>query len=173
MSVGVFGMLFLNATSFLTQIVFVRPQTVFERMAELWNSSAFNPSAPSSSCHEDFMSSTDCSYDLVSALIPASPQRIQDFFTSMRSDLVRIISNWETSGQGDGGRDNEESPVDMDDTTSVSSGVLGEPSYGQLRNRPPRALDTRAAFLNEAHLICCTFGNWPTHISCWPVPFSD
>ena len=166
-------MLFLNATSFLTQIVFVRSQTVFERMAELWNSSAFNPSAPSSSCHEDFMSSTDCSYDLVSALIPATPQRIQDFFTSMRSDLVRIISNWETSGQGDGGRDNEESPVDMDDTTSVSSGVLGEPSYGQLRNRPPRALDTRAAFLNEAHLICCTFGNWPTHISCWPVPFSD
>ena len=51
----------LNAMSFLTQIVFIRPQTVFERsIAELWNRSAFNPSAPSSSCHEDFMSSTDC-----------------------------------------------------------------------------------------------------------------
>jgi hypothetical protein len=78
-SEGVFGMLFLNATSFLTQIVYARPQTVFERMAELWNSSAFYPSAPSSSCHEDFMSSTDCSYDLVSALISASPQRVQEF----------------------------------------------------------------------------------------------
>ena len=68
----------------------------------------------------------------------------------MRSDLVRIISNWETSGQGDGGRDNEESPVNMDDTTSVlSMSTAGQPSYGQLlRNRPPRALDTRAAFLN-------------------------
>ena len=137
----------LNAMSFLTQIVFIRPQTVSERIVELWNSSAFNPSAPSSSCHKDFMSSTDCSYDLVSAHIPASPQRIQDFFTSMRSDLVRIVSNWETSGQGDGGRDNhEESPVDMD-TTSFSSGE-DEPSYGALCNRPPRALDTRAAFLN-------------------------
>ena len=64
----------LNATPFLTLTVFFKPQTVFECIAELLrNDSAFNPSAPSSSCHEDFMSSTDCSYFLVSALIPASP----------------------------------------------------------------------------------------------------
>ena len=65
----------------------------------------------------------------------------------MRADLARIISNWETSEQGDGGRDNHEESSVVIDTASFLSGEE-QPSYGGLRNWPPRALDTRAAFLN-------------------------
>jgi hypothetical protein len=66
----------------------------------------------------------------------------------MRSDLVQIISNWETIRQGDGGQDNhEESAVDMVTPASFLSGEE-QPSYGGLRNPPPQSIDTRAAFLN-------------------------
>jgi hypothetical protein len=103
------------------------------------------------------MSSIDCCYDRVVQLTPATPQRIQDFFTSTRSDLLRIISNWEMSGQGDGGRENEDAAVDDEDGHSLS--LMSSSSIdidemppaalgGNLCNRPPRALDNRAAFLN-------------------------
>ena len=103
------------------------------------------------------MFSIDCCHDNVAHLSPATPQRIQDFFTSIRSDLLRIISNWEMSGQGDGGRENEDAPVDDEDGRSLS--VTSPTSIdidemppaaigGNLCNRPPRALDNRAAFLN-------------------------
>ncbi|KAI2512413.1 hypothetical protein MHU86_2075 [Fragilaria crotonensis] len=61
-----------------------RPKTVFEVISDLWNSPEFNPIAPASDCHVDY---------------------IQDIFASMRSDLLRIISRWEQSGQGEGGID--------------------------------------------------------------------
>ena len=92
----------------------------------------------------------DCCHDLVVHLAPATPQRIQDFFTSARSDLLRIISNWEMSGQGDGGRENEDATVD-DNGSSTSVDIEELPPAamgGKLCNRPPRALDNRAAFLN-------------------------
>lgn len=104
------------------------------------------------------MSAIDCCYDRVVQLTPATPQKIQDFFTSTRSDLLRIISNWEMSGQGDGGRENEDAAVDDEDGHSLS--LMSSSSSieidemppaaigGNLRNRPPRALDNRAAFLN-------------------------
>ena len=61
------------------------------------------------------------------------------------------------SGQGDGGRENEDAPVDDEDGRSLS--VTSPTSIdidemppaaigGNLCNRPPRALDNRAAFLN-------------------------
>jgi hypothetical protein len=83
----------------------------------------------------------------------------------MRSELIRIIDRWERSGQGEGGRDQEEDQVDAavshdiqdnDDpsaTSSISSGDNDSSprrprNYGSLDRRPPRALQSRAAFLN-------------------------
>jgi hypothetical protein len=84
-----------------------RPKTVFEVIAELWNSPDYNPVAPPSDCHADFQTaSTVCSYEDVASLPPATPQRIEDIFTSMCSDLLLIMRRWEESGQGEGGRDN-------------------------------------------------------------------
>ena len=113
-------------------------------IADLWNSPDFNPVAPPSDCHLDFHTATNCSYEDVAGLSPATPQRIEDIFTSMRSDLTRIIRRWEQSGQGEGGLDNsdeeeQESEPRNDDATGADFGCLG--------GRPARALQTRAAFL--------------------------
>jgi hypothetical protein len=147
-------------------IVPCRPPTVFEVIAELWNDSSFNPLAPASECHADFQMATDCSYELVAGLLPATPQKIEDCFSTMRSKLIRIIDNWELSGQGEGGRDREEEEEDdnEDDESSTTSSIslpsVGDndssscrlrrtrrKEFGSLRNRPPRALQSRAAFL--------------------------
>jgi hypothetical protein len=86
-----------------TSLCFYRPQTVFELVAQLWNDSSFNPTAPVSDCHSNYQSAVDCSYEVVAGLVPVTPQKIEDVFTSMRSDLLRIISRWEQSGHGEGG----------------------------------------------------------------------
>ena len=99
-------------------------------IAHLWNSPDFNPVAPPSDCHLDFHTATNCSYEEVAGLSPATPQRIEDIFTSMRSDLARIIRRWEQSGQGEGGLDNfdeeerQSEPRD-DEATGADFGYLG------------------------------------------------
>ena len=55
----------------------------------------------------------DCGYNEVAGLNPAMPQKVADCLASMRSDLVTIIPKWEQSGQGEGGRDNDESNDDV------------------------------------------------------------
>jgi hypothetical protein len=82
-----------------------RPPTVFEVMSDLLNNDAFNPITPASECHMAFMSAIDCSHEHVVGLSPATPQRFEDLMVSIRSDLLRIITRWEQSGQGKGGRD--------------------------------------------------------------------
>ena len=148
-----------------------RPPTVFEVIVELWNSSEFNPVAPPSDCHVDFQDAIPCTYDLVAGLTPATPQKIEDSMASMRSELLRIITRWEQSGQGEGGRDEEElqhaggSAGEEDEdvksfagtslaTSTVTnhnedSSPLSSPAnIGCLSQRPARALQSRASFLN-------------------------
>ena len=121
----------------------------------MWNSPDFNPVAPASECHSDFQSCTVCSYEQVEGLCPATPQRIEDVFTSMRSDLLRIITRWEQSGQGEGGMDAE----DEDNRSMLgAASTLGDDDHdhespqrdciGSLVGRPARALQSRASFLN-------------------------
>jgi hypothetical protein len=133
-----------------------RPKTVFAVIAEMWNSRTYNPVAPPSTCNFDFQTATDCSFEAVSTLNPATPQKVQDIFASMRSNLLRIIQNWERSGQGEGGTDETTSDaepqnedVDIDDVLEESGGtsVVGNTVMGGLQGRPARALDSRAAFL--------------------------
>jgi len=141
----------------LTHLLFYRPQTVFELVAQLWNDSSFNPTAPASDCHSDYQTAVDCSYEVVAGLAPATPQKIEDVFTSMRSDLLRIISRWEQSGQGEGGMDNEQEQECQDDMMSMASSSIASneaspraagANIGSLSGRPSRALQSRAAFLN-------------------------
>ena len=129
-----------------------RPKTVFEVISELWNSPDYNPVAPASECHVDYVSATVCSYEQVQALSPATPQKIQDILASMRCDLLRIISRWEQSGQGEGGMDeeldDENAGVSLSGASSVSEDDENQHQHGSLARRPARALQTRAAFLN-------------------------
>ena len=148
-----------------------RPPTVFEAIADLWNDESFSPTAPASDCHLDFQMATDCSFEVVAGLLPATPQKIEDCLASMRAELIRIIDRWERSGQGEGGRDEEQAGDDeqvlhaavstadssqQDDASTTSSiSLSGDDlsrrathNYGRLDSRPARALQSRAAFLN-------------------------
>ncbi len=120
------------------------------------------------------MSATSCLYEQVAALSPATPEKIQDIFASMRSDLLRIVSRWEQSGQGEGGIDQEdenENPEAAEFLSCASSSVSDDAdadeeqnegqerqgrqrNHGSLGGRPARALQTRAAFIHD----------WPSYL---------
>ena len=82
----------------------IRPLTVFEVISDMWNSPEFNPVAPASACHSDFQSCTTCLFKQVEGLAPATPQKIEGTFASMRSELLRIITQWKQSGWARRGR---------------------------------------------------------------------
>ncbi len=130
-----------------------RPKTVFEVIAEMWNSRTYNPVAPPSTCHIDFQKATDCSFQAVSTHNPPMPQKVQDIFASMRSNLLRIIQNWERSGQGEGGTDEtsdaeqHHEDADVHDIQHIVEESGGDTVMGGLQGRPARALHSRAAFL--------------------------
>jgi hypothetical protein len=81
---------------------------------------------------------------------------------SMRSDLLRIITRWEQSSQGEGGMDAEEEEEEANNDEDAPSSSL-TPSHqaddddgdtiqanfgGCLSRQPPRALQSRESFLN-------------------------
>ncbi len=157
-----------------------RQLTVFELIANLWNSELFNPVAPPLHCHSDFAMAIDCSYGQVVGLQPATPQKIADCPASMRSDFLKIIPKWEQSGQGEGGRDNEEEEQGSnhnddeeqqdeqeDDSFSASitslasknsrqpssiSSVSSPHAMGSLSHRQSRVLQLRSSFLGGRSL---------------------
>jgi hypothetical protein len=120
-----------------------RPKTVYEVIAEKWNSRDFNPHAPASQCHIDYQTSIDCTFNAVSTHARATPEKIEDIFVALRTNLIWIIQNWEKSGQGDGGSDQCSQCSDDDADDEAASG----PGIGALQGRSARALDNRAAFL--------------------------
>jgi hypothetical protein len=131
----------------------VRAPTAFELLAEKWNDEGFNPVAAVSDCHVDFSVPMNCAHSHVASLMRATPQKVEDVLASIRSNLLRIIQNWERSGQGEGGRHadgvddaNDREYDDPDDviifnSTSVRFGSLSRTSRSEC------ALQNRAAFL--------------------------
>ena len=75
-------------------------------------------------------------------LSPATPDKVQEKFSTMNVHLKRIIRNWERSGQGDGG-------IDVDNEGDEVS------KHGGLNNRSRGALGTRSGFLgtNQPYLL--------------------
>jgi hypothetical protein len=142
----------------------------------------FNPVAPASDCRVDFHTAIICSYKQVQALSPAMPQRIEGIFTSMRSDLLQIITRWEQSGQGEGGiniydtgddeeqheeaQNEENSPVandEYDDHASLSSNEESSDLLGD---------DQLVFYKHELHFstvdrrMLYTSGRWLIAINC-------
>lgn len=127
-----------------------RPPTVYELIADKWNSPLFNPRTEVFECHHHYMVPIDCSFSQVKDLAPATPQKVRDKLTEMRTSLIRIIDAWERSGQGDGGYDDtlddEDGSENHDDY-----GVNNEQDkrFGELKHRSRRALDSRSSFLQN------------------------
>ena len=93
------------------------------------------------------------SFACVAHLRPATPQKMLNPFTTMRTELLHIIGNWERSGQGEGGvtetdeqgdDDDNEDDINMDDNHQH---VSGSRIAGSLSNCPARAFHLRQSFL--------------------------
>lgn len=100
----------------------VRDEDVFEMIANRWNSSSFNPTTMISNCHYDFSQEIDIGYDATAGFARASPTKVRDKLAKMKTDLTSIINKWERSGQGEGGRLEDE--VDDDDEFEHLEGNL-------------------------------------------------
>jgi hypothetical protein len=132
--------------------------------------------------HSDFASDELITYFDIRKYVAATPEKCQGKFSSMMvEDLNRIISNWERSGQGNGGlpvlgraaqlhEDDGTSAVtsscrDSDDTSEVKSNgdVAGgrAAAFGSLSNRK------REASMDQIHSFAS--GSQSYHLYLWKM----
>lgn len=144
-----------------------QPPSVYQQIAERWGSTSFNPVTCRSTCHEDFTNPIDVGYSAVvldgNYSIPSS-ETIHHRLTDMRSKLVRIIKNWEISGQGEGSTargdmsQNGNADEGGDTTTNREAVELNSFDLGRLENRSAYAMHSRRNFLN--HPTYGRVGSW-------------
>ena len=111
--------------------------SVFAMIAEKWNDTDFDAiTEDHTSVHSDF---TSCiiSHEDVADLAPATPEKVEDKWASVKNELTRVIANWERSGQGDGGIDD------------VDNGEDDVRSDGTFKDRSQHAMDSRANFFDN------------------------
>jgi hypothetical protein len=122
-----------------------REPSAYELISDRWNCETFNPVIAVSTVHEDFREPIDCSYEKVKNLLPATAEKVKNCISSLRAELLRIVTKWEASGQGDSGYH----ASDGEDSESVPGRLLEpeHPSFGKLANRSAGALSSRASFL--------------------------
>jgi hypothetical protein len=108
----------------------VRAENVFEMIANRWNSDSFNPRTTISNCHYNFSEEIDIGFDATAEFARASPTKVRDKLAKMKSDLCSIIQKWERSGQGDGGR-----MEDDDDDEDVEEENQEEGEGGDVSNQ--------------------------------------
>jgi hypothetical protein len=113
--------------------------TVYELIADRWNSDTFNPILPSSNVHADFQQPTDCSYAKVVGLARATAKSVENHISAMRADLIQIIIRWESNGQCDSVTEQQRQQLRRS----------GYPVFGKLGGRTAAALDSRANFLDD------------------------
>jgi len=92
--------------------------TVWDMISDRWNSHVFCPITCPLTIHEAFIDPIDCSFGLVAHLAIATPRKVKDKISEMRTDLLRIIQKWEQSGQGEGG--NLDDDDDENDEVEIS-----------------------------------------------------
>jgi hypothetical protein len=134
-----------------------RPRTGYEVIADKWNNPFFNPKSKLSSCHEDFRVVYDLSHLKVAHLAPADALSMKNRLSSIRSVLLRMITGWEQSGQGDGGRrnflDSEQAIESFENGNDIPIEIVaitgGSVPFGGLEGRSQEALDNRANFLGS------------------------
>ena len=131
-------------------------------MSDKWNDPHFSPcTIVMGELHSDFAFPIVIDHDVVSDMAPATPEKVKDRWASLVHELKRKIENWEMSGQGDGGcvtfdiYDEDSVGCGEDDIMEKLSDDLSadpprpKPAFGELRNRPRAALDSRAAFFRD------------------------
>jgi hypothetical protein len=90
------------------------PPTSYDIIAETWNDQTFDPWTVPSRCSKTFNNPIDLSYTVhvVASMTPADGKKVRNILSQIRANLLRMIQNWEDSGQGNCGYqrqcDNEE-----------------------------------------------------------------
>ncbi len=87
-----------------------RDPTVWELMSAKWNDSEFNPKTMILDIEgqSEFVDEIALDYSYVQHFAAALPDKCETKFDKMMVALKRIIQNWEASGQGEGGINNED-----------------------------------------------------------------
>jgi hypothetical protein len=134
-----------------------RATTVCELLATKLNNPDFAPETEVvEDLHADFSNPIHIPHSRVAALSSATPDKVQEKFSTMNVNLVRIVRNWERSGQGDGG-------IDVDNDGDEDG------DFGQLSNRSRGALCTRAGILVQTSPIFFTSGRCSTNINSYAL----
>ena len=89
--------------------------------------------------HTEYSRPIEIPHNKVAFLSLATPDKVQEKISTMNVLLLRLIRNWERSGQGDGGIDVVNDGDELFDQE--------ESQFGQLTDCSCGALNTRAAFL--------------------------
>ncbi len=120
------------------KLVEKREETVWEKMASMWNNEIFFPLtmelSPILSTH--FVVSRGITFNSCSELTAATPEKCANKFSTMLVELQRLIGLWSLSGKGD---------EDLDGHTA------DEDNFGSLHCFQG-ALDSRANFLGTSQL---------------------
>jgi hypothetical protein len=114
---------------------------VWYMVSEKWNDESFPPTTSVKDSHSDFARPISIPFDAVSNLSPATPEKVEDKWNIMNLALKRAITDWERSGQGDGGTFNEDDDNSHDNNDEIE--------FGSLRGRTQRALDVRRNFFDN------------------------
>jgi hypothetical protein len=76
---------------------------VWYMVAEKCNDESFSPTTSVKDTHSDFRQPISIPFNVVSNLLPATPEKVEEKWNWMNLALKQGITNWECSGQGDGG----------------------------------------------------------------------
>ena len=115
-----------------------RTSNVWYMVAEKWNDELFFPTTSIKDSHSDYSRPIAIPWESVEKLQPATPEKVEEKWNSMNLALKRAISNWERSGQGDGGITGED---DLDDDDIDGEDGDDAKRFGSLEGRSQRALD--------------------------------
>ncbi len=107
------------------------PDTVREMISDWQNDPVFNPATEIvNDLHSEFLVEINLSYEHVASMHEATPEYIEQQFQGMMVVMKHGIANWELSGMGDGGRDQ-----DCDDDDEPGSGYCkGHKNFGSIRS---------------------------------------
>ena len=128
-----------------------RPLTAYEIIANKWNDDSFNPSSSILEVHLDFAQPIDITHAAVANLADTTVSKVEDLLTQICTSLICIISDWEKSGQGEGGVQDLDQSVD-----DVEAGEHHVPAalydvndikFGSLENGHRPALSQHRNFL--------------------------
>ena len=123
-----------------------RPETVNEVIAKWWNDVEFNPTLLVMDCDDNFATAIDVRFESVKNMTPANANNVKDHLTLLCTNLIRVIQNWEQSGQGEGGHMESEGNNNEDNYHLRVPLNVGS-SFGQLAGRSNNALANRCNFI--------------------------